>query len=264
MRPPPPPSLALFALLSLALHLAAAGALRRAAHPPPAFEVRADRTTALAGETLDVEPPATATPDDETSEPAPDSPASARLPSRPSAGPQEPRAASAAGHARAAAASAAPAAPPPALFGAVGERTATDLPTTFTRAFPQAASADPLWAGVPFGSAGAADVSLLLDDEGHLVQHAVTGSPSPALRHGIERTIVLLGGRPFTAHGAATRLRVVCRVSRNDIHDGLHGDVFALSGGSFSGDVGTAFFALPATAGGGRRVDVELRLLPAP
>ena len=42
---------------------------------------------------------------------------------------------------------------------------------------------------------------------------------------------------------------------------GLHGDVFALSGGSFSGEVGTAFFALPA-AGGGRRVDVELRLVP--
>jgi hypothetical protein len=48
---------------------------------------------------------------------------------------------------------------------------------------------------------------------------------------------------------------------KDDVHDGLHGDVFALSGGSFSGEVGTAFFALPA-AGGGRRIDVELRLVP--
>jgi hypothetical protein len=55
---------------------------------------------------------------------------------------------------------------------------------------------------------------------------------------------------------------VTARIARDDVHDGLHGDVFALSGGSFSGDVGTAFFALPAGSGPGRRVDVELRLLP--
>jgi hypothetical protein len=59
-----------------------------------------------------------------------------------------------------------------------------------------------------------------------------------------------------------TKIRLTCHVSRNDVHDGLHGDVFALSGGSFSGEVGTAFFALPPTTGPGRRVDVELRLLP--
>jgi len=44
------------------------------------------------------------------------------------------------------------------------------------------------------------------------------------------------------------------------------GDVFALSGGSFAGEVGMAFFALPAGPGPGtapgRRVDVELRLVP--
>jgi hypothetical protein len=71
----------------------------------------------------------------------------------------------------------------------------------------------------------------------------------------------MLGSRAFTAHGMTTRLRVVAHVSKDDVHDGLHGDVFALSGGSFAGEVGTAFFALPA-AGGGRRIDVELRLVP--
>jgi hypothetical protein len=58
-----------------------------------------------------------------------------------------------------------------------------------------------------------------------------------------------------------TRIRVSARVTRDDVHDGLHGDVFALSGGSFVGDLGSAFFALPPSAGPGRRVDVELRLL---
>jgi hypothetical protein len=92
------------------------------------------------------------------------------------------------------------------------------------------------------------------------VSSSVTGSPSPALRRGIDRTLVLLGGRTFTARGAVTKLRITARVSPNDVHDGLHGDVFALSGGSFAGDTGTAFFALPGASA--RRVDVELRLLP--
>jgi hypothetical protein len=142
----------------------------------------------------------------------------------------------------------------------VGVRYATDLATTFTRGFPQAASADSIWGGAPFGPAGTATVSLVIDDGGHLTSSSVTGSPSPALRRGIDRTLVLLGGRTFTARGAVTKLRVTARVSPNDVHDGLHGDVFALSGGSFAGETGTAFFALPGVSA--RRVDVELRLIP--
>jgi hypothetical protein len=57
-------------------------------------------------------------------------------------------------------------------------------------------------------------------------------------------------------------MRVTARLSRDDVHDGLHGDVFALSGGSFAGDVGNAFFALPPKDGPGRRLDLEVRLLP--
>jgi hypothetical protein len=148
------------------------------------------------------------------------------------------------------------------LFGAVGVRFATDLATTFTRGFPQAASADAIWTSAPFGSAGTADVTFVLDDSGHLTSSNIRGSPSPALRRGIERTLVLLGSRAFTARGAVTRLRISARVSPNDVHDGLHGDVFALSGGSFARDVGTAFFALPQSSGGARRIDLELHLLP--
>jgi hypothetical protein len=143
-------------------------------------------------------------------------------------------------------------------------RSATDLATTFTRAFNQAASADPVWATVPFGSAGTAELTVVIDDSGHVSKSTIGGTPSSALRRGIERTMLLLGARPFTAHGPVTRLRIAAHVSRDDVHDGLHGDVFALSGGTFSGDLGTGFFALPGARGGGRRVDVELRLQAGP
>src|SRR4029077_5807247 len=89
------------------------------------------------------------------------------------------------------------------------------------------------------------------------------GSPSPALRRSIDRTLLLLAPRTFTARGAVTRLHIAAHVSRDAVHDGLHGDVFALSAGSFSGEVGTAFFALPPGAGPGRRVDRAVRPLPS-
>lgn len=251
--------LPIFAGLSLALHGAVFGAAtwrRPSVSPPsPAFE---GSSAALVGETLDVEP---ALAPAEEAEPSPES-ASTQNPSEanpvralahPAPGP---------GSASPAASGASGATPSaPTLFGAVGVRYATDLATTFTRAFPQAGSADSIWGSVPFGSAGTAEVRMVLDESGHLSSSAVLGSPSPALRRGIERTLALMGPRTFTARSATTRLRVAATVTRNEVHDGLHGDVFALSGGSFTGAVGTAFFALPA-AGGGRRIDLELRLLP--
>jgi hypothetical protein len=228
-----------------------------------------DTSQALAGETLDVEPPRTPEEEEET-EPEnatatsnPTSTSTATPTATPSPAPS-PNATPAFSLSRAVPGGSAGATsqPPAALYGAVGVRFAADLATTFTRAFPQAASADAIWSAVPFGSAGTAEVTLLLDESGHLAQTSITGSPSAALRHGIERTLVLLGPRAFTSSGPRVRLRVLARVTRDDIHDGLHGDVFALSGGSFSGEVGTAFFALPPAAGPGRRIDVELRLLP--
>jgi hypothetical protein len=241
------------------LHRAAAAGARE----KPAFQ---PSTPGLAGDTLDVEPPAEPA-DSEEEEPSNEPAAVGRsLPSPPvprEAAERPPSSTSA--RARSSASAGAPAAAvPPSLFGAVGVRSAADLATTFTRAFPQAASADPIWSTASFGSAGTAELTVVLDESGHVSKSTISGSPSPALRRGIDRTLVLLGARPFTAHGAVTRLRIAAHVSRNDVHDGLHGDVFALSGGSFSGDVGAAFFALPAATGGGRRIDVELRLLASP
>jgi hypothetical protein len=249
------PPLGIFAIASIALHAGVFAGLShrgRTATPSPSFE---SGPAPLVGETLDVDEAAQADEEaqgageesttDESSRPG-KSAVPARRPTR--VGSRGP----ATGEAH----------PPPALFGAVGVRYATDLATTFTRAFPQAASADAIWNSASFGSAGTADVTLVLDDGGHLASHTIAGSPSPALRRGIDRTLLLMGPRAFTAHGATTRLRVTARVTSDVVHDGLHGDVFALSGGSFSGDLGTAFFTLPGAGGPGRRIDVELRLLP--
>jgi hypothetical protein len=206
----------------------------------------------LSGETLDLEPPR------EVEAPPEAEPASASATATATAPATAPAPATATGVATAAA-------PPPLPFGAVGVRYATDLATTFTRSFPQAASSDPAWNAAPLGGAGSAIVSFVIDENGHLESSAVLGAPGPALRRGIERTLAVLESRPFTASAAITRLKVTARVSRDDVHDGLHGEVFAVSGGSFSHDVGAAFFALPArpaSSGQGRRVDVEVRLLP--
>jgi hypothetical protein len=250
--------LPLFFLLSATLHAAAWGALthRFARSPAPTFDTTVQ---AIAGDTLDIEPqaPAEEIPVESDREPTPPTPDPGEAPK-----PHE-RAGRSAGATERAPSNtegAAQAAAQPALFGAVGVRFATDLPTTFTRLFPQAASADPAWLQSAFGSAGVAEVTLVIDDAGHIVSETVGGSPSPALRQGIERTLAAVRARTFTARAALTKLRVTARVQRDEVHDGLHGDVFALSGGSFAGDVGTAFFALPA-AGAGRRVDVELRLV---
>ena len=142
------------------------------------------------------------------------------------------------------------------LFGAVGERGAVDLATAFTRQFPQAASADPVWATIGFGSAGEADATLVVDAAGKLVGTTVSSGAPAALKNGVLRTVGLLGGRPFTAQGARTRLHVRATVSHDQVHDGLHGDVFAI-GGSFSRTEGSAFFALAI----GRRVDFRVTAL---
>lgn len=143
---------------------------------------------------------------------------------------------------------------PELTFGADGDRSAADLATSFTRMFPQTASADPIWSGAPMGSTGTVDVVLTIDDAGNLIGSEIQGAGSAALRRGIERTLVLLKHRVFTAHAYVTTLRVSAVVSPDSVHDGLHGDVFAL-GGSFSETEGDAFFALAI----GRRIDVRIK-----
>ncbi len=244
-------SLLAFGALSVALHVAAFRTIGRWSTPLlPSLAT----TQPVSGETLDIQTPTTpeadlAPQDTHASEPAASQPAidvgrivrASAVQRNPSPGTGDAR------H---------------EPFGAVGARFATDLATTLTRAIPQAFSADPAWTDAAFGAAGVADVTLVLDETGHLATSSVVGHPSPALRSSIERTLALLAERSFTARQATTRLRLSAHVTVDDLHDGLHGDVFALSGGSFVGTVGSAFFALPAKTGPGRRIDVEVHELP--
>lgn len=139
---------------------------------------------------------------------------------------------------------------PPALYGAVGDRSAADVSLAFTRAFPQAASADPLWRTAALGSAGEIDIVLTLDDAGHLEGTQVLGAPTPALSSAVRRTLALIKGRAFIAKGKTTKLHLVATVSADAVHDGLHGDVFAVGASP-----GSAFFALAI----GRRIDVVVK-----
>lgn len=223
--------------------------------------------TALRGETIDVEPLEVAQPeapgsddlapapaaepsgDDVSSDPG-DRPKKPAVPApRPSAAPPRPavsaRVATADGSAVGGASGG-------GLFGAVGEPGAVDLATAFVRAFPQAASTDPIWAKAAFGPAGTMDVVLTLDESGQITGEELRGG-GPELRAGATRSLALIRRRKFTAKGAHTRLRLTATVSHDDVHDGLHGDVFAI-GGSFSGRTGSAFFALAI----GRRIDLSV------
>lgn len=142
-------------------------------------------------------------------------------------------------------------------FGATGDRSAVELTSAFTRGFPQAASADPQWATAPLGSAGTVDVDLTLDESGALIGTHASGNATPALAEGLRRTLALIRARAFLADHQATRLRVTATVTPDQVHDGLHGEVFAI-GGSFEGGEGNAFFALAV----GRRIDIRVRVLP--
>jgi len=125
------------------------------------------------------------------------------------------------------------------------------------RAFPTAASGDTQWARAPYGSAGEAIVTITIDGAGKLTSMRMSGQPSPALAEALRRTLALLKNRTFVARGPTTTLRVRGRVSPDGVHDGLHGDVFAV-GASFSGGEGEAFFALAV----GRRIDAHIREVP--
>lgn len=242
--------LTIFAVVSLVVHVGIGASVvgRHHAAPRPAEPAPLPQA---AGETFDVPdpPPERAAPSEE------DHGASTRAPraALANAGPgtRAPRAHGGAGANGSAARSSAES---PAIFGAVGDRAAIDLATAFTRGFPQAASADRAWTGAPLGPAGDVDVVLTIDDSGRLTDASIGPGASPALRAGISRTFALIRARTFTARAATTTLHLRATVSPDSVHDGLHGDVFAI-GGSFASSEGSAFFALAI----GRRVDLHVR-----
>ncbi|MFO0679320.1 MAG: hypothetical protein U0169_22525 [Polyangiaceae bacterium] len=273
-----PPSLRTFASLSLAFHVALAGAAWRRVESSAETAAPDRAGGALAGETFEIDPDAVresfASAGSEMPAPAdaPATPAHGGATGTPlfeaddvdvvpastaasSEGRMAPRAAtSRTTHARPKGPASEAAPPPPPLFGAVGDRSAADLARSFTRAFASAASTSPLWKSAPLGSAGSITVTFTLDPSGKLTGQVVGPSGSAALTDSVRRTLAVIGGRTFTSRGSVTRVTLRATVSSDQVHDGLHGDVFAI-GASMTGDVGSGFFALAI----GRRIDVQVR-----
>ncbi len=118
---------------------------------------------------------------------------------------------------------------------------------------------DKAWAALPIGPVGAADVTIEIDDTGHLTPAAIAfaGSP-PALRAASTRALAMVAGHAFTARGARSHLSIAAVISAPSNEDDFHGTRVALSGvAECSGFVCKPFFAQP-----GRRVDFTVKLLP--
>jgi type IV secretory pathway TrbL component len=137
------------------------------------------------------------------------------------------------------------------LYGALGDRSATPLASTFARLFAQTASADPAWQSALLGAAGEATVTFTLDVAGYIEHVDVTGSPSQALRSSITRTMALLKSRPFVAKARTTSVHLTATITSGEAaDDGLDSSHFGISTHG-----GNASFVLPI----GRRIQLRVK-----
>jgi hypothetical protein len=149
-------------------------------------------------------------------------------------------------------------------FGAeAGSPGVRDLVRSFVRAVPIVASGDPVWSTLPLGAAGAADVTLALDEEGK--PQVASGLSGPNhLRRLIQKTVSVMSGGRFgiaSADGIASEQRVHVAVtltqqSAPTEDEAASGGVFALRfEAPDEKNVSHAFFTLAS----GRRVEVSVR-----
>lgn len=131
---------------------------------------------------------------------------------------------------------------PPPLYGAVGDRVAGDLLTTFKSLFSSAASTDPVWDHVPIGFYADGNVTFFLAEDGTLTRTTISASAAPAFRAAVLRTNQLLKHRLFTARGATTRVHMIVRVSDHLVNHGA----FTITS--------SPWFELPS----GRHVDLSI------
>jgi hypothetical protein len=251
-----------FLAASLALHLAVAGgawieSIRTRAHapeptPPPALagdsfvapsledvgeEAPREEPNATAGDiTVSPSTPAEARPDQA------DDGAERATPLRRTGANRPPKKRGAAPTAASAdAPNAGAGATEPSLYGAVGERTAVDLPRGFTRMFSNASSADPAWDRAPLGPVADVTVTITLDDSGHIADVQTAGGGP--LASSVARTMSLMRARPFTARAKVTRLHISARISADSTDYFMVGQEEA-----------TSYFRLAS----GRRVEAKI------
>jgi hypothetical protein len=142
------------------------------------------------------------------------------------------------------------------------------LASAFTRAVPAATSRDPVWLGLPLGSAGKLRVAIALDEEGRIARTDLL-EPDPAplhLEHLVTRTVTLLKAGRFAlsrvALGAKTEvLKIEVEISMREPAQGFAPEE-AVRLGFEPPDFkhrGKAFFTL----GSGRHVEAWISVEPA-
>ena len=102
----------------------------------------------------------------------------------------------------------------PGTFGAVGPTKLRDLRRAFARAVGPACQADPAWSRLAVGDAGQLDVTVFLDDAGHVREVTPLGLHPPAILLELaQRTTAMLHGSTFALRaGKVTAGRHVLRL----------------------------------------------------
>ena len=132
------------------------------------------------------------------------------------------------------------------------------LARAFTRAFPVANTADPIWDKLPIGNAGSIVVVLSIDGEGKMLDFEQRERPHAPryLVHSVERALILLRGGHF-AIGDAKALRQAFRLDVVLTDRAPESGPLALGyEAPQPGSSGRAYFQLPS----GRFVDIKVSL----
>ncbi|MEO7328446.1 MAG: hypothetical protein ABI193_07710 [Minicystis sp.] len=148
-------------------------------------------------------------------------------------------------------------------FGSEGAASVRDLGRAFTRAIPPAGQADLGWSALPVGDAGSIDVTLEIDETGHITgMKAPEGDPPRQLLTLVKRTLILLEAGTFAIRSGAVSagtevLRV--HVTLRDGEPGSDGDRATGLSFAYERGQGTATF----TQASGRRVEVSVKVIKA-
>jgi hypothetical protein len=142
------------------------------------------------------------------------------------------------------------------------------LPYAFTRALPQASSGDESWASLPLGPVGEIEIIIPVGEDGKLGELSyadpkLAAKQAPAVRHAVERTMILLRAGTFSLspnqlENGVQRLRIEFELSEvsseGDGVDHYQKGFVAPSGGR----PGRSIFV----SSSGRRVEARVHVVP--
>jgi hypothetical protein len=145
-------------------------------------------------------------------------------------------------------------------FGAEGPGAPRDLGRAFTRAIPPACQADPIWSKLAPGDAGKLEITITIDETGHITGYKPAKGDAPQqLLAVVKRTIALLDAGTFalrsgvvSAGNEVLRIRAVV----SDVDESEMGGAAGLAF-SYERGKGEARFTQP----GGRQVEVSVAVV---